>query len=136
MKDFKQIIGAVAFALAALGSTDMQAAEAAPHKDQKSIEMYQECATSCESCATACLNEADVKSLVACVQMNRDCADMCGLCARLMARDSAHAAKACALSAAFCQACADECAKHESAHCKQCAEACQKCADEFKKTNK
>jgi len=61
MKDFKQIIGAVAFALAALGSTDMQAAEAAMHKNQKSIEMYQECATSCESCATACLNEADVK---------------------------------------------------------------------------
>ena len=68
--------------------------------------------------------------------MNRDCADMCGLCARLMARDSAHAAKACALCATFCQACADECAKHESAHCKQCAEACQKCADEFKKANK
>lgn len=136
MKLIKQILFAIAIAITSLVPGTMQAADATPHKNQKSIEVCQACATACESCATACLNESDVKALVACIQLDRDCADMCSLCAKLMARDSAHAAKTYALCASLCQACADECAKHKNTHCQQCAEACQKCADECEKMAK
>ena len=114
-----------------------QAAESmAPKHYQSCIQACQECVTACESCATACLNESDVKAMVACIQLCRDCADTWSLSAQVMARDSAHADKICAVCAKICQTCADECAKHKMDHCQKCAEVCQKCADECKKMAK
>ena len=65
-----------------------------------------------------------------CIKLDRDCADLCGLAARLMARGSSLAGELCALCAKICQACGDECAKHPLDHCQKCAEACRKCAEE------
>lgn len=137
MNLIKSAAFALTMALAVILPTTPQAAESmVPKQYQSCIQACQECITACEGCATACLKESDVKAMVACIQLCRDCADTCSLSAQIMARDSAHADKVCALCATICQACADECIKHKMDHCQECAVACQKCADECKKMAK
>ena len=92
------------------------------------------CASECEACATACLGEEDVKAMVRCIQLDRDCAAICLLAAQLMARDSRFAAQFCRLCAEICQACGEECARHtHMEHCRRCAEACFRCAEECRR---
>ena len=81
-------------------------------------------------CASACLREEDVKAMARCIELDRDCADICSLAAVLMSRDSELAKEFCALCAKVCRACAEECGKHQMDHCQECAEACRKCAEE------
>ncbi len=97
---------------------------------------YESCLAACQACATACLNEDDVKAMAPCIKLCRDCADIGSLCAQLMARDSAHAAHLYELCAKICDVCGAECAKHTMAHCQQCAEDCKKCAEECRKMAK
>lgn len=102
-----------------------------PSKQYEScIEACNECVTACEQCAVSCLHEQDIKMMVRCIELDRDCADICSLAAQFMSRGSTYAAKLCALCADICQACGDECAKHKAEHCQQCAKACHKCAEE------
>jgi len=97
---------------------------------QACIEACSNCAMACETCAASCLREDDVKMMARCIQLDRDCADICAMAACLMTRDSAYAAAFCKLCAEVCRACAEECGKHEAEHCRQCAEACRLCAQE------
>ena len=78
------------------------------------IDACNKCVTACEHCAASCLREPDINMMVRCIELDRDCADMCRLAVQLMSRGSAYAAKFCALCAEICQACGDECAKHQS----------------------
>ena len=88
------------------------------------------CISACEHCATACLSEADVQMMAGCIRLDRDCADICALTARLVARGSEHAAHLLKECAEICGLCADECGKHaHMAHCKECADACRRCAE-------
>ena len=87
------------------------------------------CAAECNHCATACLDEQDVKMLAKCIKLDIDCADICTLTATLIARGSEHAGHLKKECAEICNACAAECEKHtHMAHCKTCAEACRACA--------
>jgi len=108
------------------------------HKQYEScIKACHECAMECEHCATACLNEDDLKRLAQCIQLNRDCADICAFATQIMARDSKFSKDICSLCAEICQACGDECAKHDDMdHCKKCADACYRCAEECRKMSK
>ena len=45
-----------------------------------------ECAAVCAACADACLQEEDASSLRACIRQNLDCADICAVVGRLIAR--------------------------------------------------
>lgn len=94
------------------------------------IQACSACAIACETCAAACFEEPDMPMMRACIQLDRDCADMCRLAEALMLRNSALADDFCQLCAKACQACAEACAKHSHEHCQQCAQACQHCADE------
>jgi hypothetical protein len=86
------------------------------------------CATACNYCTTACLVEADVKMLVACIKLDIDCAAICGLTASFIARGSAHGGHLLRECAELCNLCATECEKHtHMQHCKDCAEACRAC---------
>lgn len=106
-------------------------------KYQSCINACDACAVECEHCATACLEEDQVKKLTRCNQLNRDCADICRLASALMARGSEFASQICALCAEICQTCGDECAKHkEMEHCQRCAEVCYRCAEECRKMAK
>lgn len=94
-----------------------------------------ECAQTCASCADACLNEQErLPHLVACIQHNLVCADVCaatGLVLSRLSQSGGQTAKA-QLQACLtaCRACGEECDKHASMmeHCRVCATACQDCA--------
>ena len=66
---------------------------------QSCIQACSNCAIVCETCAAACLREDDVKMMARCIELDRDCADLCALAAVLMARDSHYAKALCKLSA-------------------------------------
>jgi hypothetical protein len=91
-----------------------------------------ECVEICTACADACIAEADT-SLGKCIRLNLDCADVCDVTGRLLARPAHTDApmlraqlEACALA---CRACGDECARHRHMeHCRICADACERCA--------
>jgi len=87
------------------------------------------CMTACEYCATLCLQEENVKMMARCIMLDRDCADICMLTARFVARDSAHAQHVMRECIEICRLCEEECRKHEADHCQKCADACRECAE-------
>ncbi len=99
-------------------------------KDQKTIQLLNECAAACNYCSTACLGESDV-ILNGCIKIDIDCAQICTLLAGFIARSSEHAKHLSKECAEICNICAEECEKHQHMdHCKKCAEICRTCADE------
>jgi hypothetical protein len=106
-------------------------------KYQSCIKACQACIVECEQCVTACLSEKDIKEMARCIQLDRDCSDICKLAVEMMARESEFAKQVCALCAVICKACGDECAKcSHMEHCKRCAETCLRCAEECQKMSK
>ncbi len=108
----------------------------AHQQNKQLIDALNNCATECNHCATACLDEQDVKMLARCIKLDIDCADICTLIATLIARGSEHGKHLLKECAEVCNACADECEKHAAMgmeHCKTCAEACRRCAEECSK---
>ncbi|MCA8833321.1 four-helix bundle copper-binding protein [Hymenobacter pini] len=98
---------------------------------QSLLDALNACIASCEHCATACLNEQNVQMMARCISLDRDCADICALTARLLARGSEHAQHLLRECAEICKACGDECEKHAAhmEHCRECAEACRRCEE-------
>ena len=94
------------------------------------IQQILDCATACENCASSCLTEQDVTPMARCIQLDRDCAELCYNGAKLLTRDSEFAHDFLALCEKSCRLCAEECAKHEHEHCKRCAEKCLQCAED------
>ena len=90
------------------------------------------CVAACEYCADACLSGKDIAMQVACIRLDRDCADICRLTAAFIARHSPHAKHIINECIEICQKCHDECAKHPHDHCQQCAKACQECLEACK----
>jgi len=104
----------------------------AHEKNQSLIDALYTCASECNHCATACLEEQDVKMLARCIKLDLDCADICKLAATYLERGSEHAEHLLRECAEICQACAEECEKHAQhgmEHCRRCAEACRQCAE-------
>ncbi len=100
------------------------------HTYKKSIEACLKCAAICNHCASACLQEDDVKMMGNCIQTDMECAALCYAAAQVMSIGGQNAAALCKLCADACEACAAECGNHETEHCKECAEACRACAEE------
>ena len=86
------------------------------------------CAAACLQCATLCLMEDDPKSMVNCILLDMECADMCLHTAKAIARGDTHLRAISLLCAEICGKCAEECCKHEMDHCQHCAESCKRCA--------
>lgn len=99
------------------------------NSNQTLIQQLLDCAITCEACATACLNEENVTGMRQCIRLDRDCADICTLAARLLQRDSAIARQYLLLCEEICRMCAEECGRHDHDHCRRCAEACTNCAN-------
>jgi hypothetical protein len=99
-------------------------------QNQGLMDALAKCAAECNHCATACLDEKDIKMLARCIKLDIDCADICKLAASYVARGSEHAQHVLNECAEICEACAEECEKHSHMeHCKKCAEACRNCAE-------
>ncbi len=88
-----------------------------------------ECAITCEACERAYLNEDNITLLARCIELNRDCADICMQAARLVQRDAEIADDYLLVCEKMCRLCAEECNKHDMDHCKHCAQVCEACAD-------
>src|SRR5205085_1292405 len=86
------------------------------------------CVIACNVCYNACLNEEDVSMMARCIELNRECADICQLTASVLSRESENADKYLKLCADICEVCADECKKHDMGHCRDCARACSNCS--------
>lgn len=87
-----------------------------------------DCVETCNNCLEACLKEDDIKMMVECIRLDRDCAASCAFLAEAMTRDSVivpELARACAV---ICLACGQECEKHNHQHCQECARVCFECA--------
>ena len=99
------------------------------HQHGALIEKLIYAAWACENCAASSLDEDDVTKMSHCIEVDRDCADLCNLTAKLLIRDSEFAHKLLALCEQACRHCSEECSKHEHEHCQHCAAVCQECAD-------
>jgi len=64
------------------------------------IEACVACLVACEMCSDACLDEKDVKMMVQCIRLDRDCAEACAAAIRVMSRGGPLAAEACRKMAA------------------------------------
>lgn len=93
------------------------------------IQTLLDCTLACEDCATSCLREDDVSMMSRCIQLDRDCADICLQAAILLKRKSEIGLPYLLLCEKICRMCAEECQKHETDHCQKCAEACLECAE-------
>ncbi len=97
-----------------------------------------QCAEVCSTCADACLSEPHAAKLTECIRLNQDCADVCDVTARLIAR-AGHRdretldglLRACVACVAACRACAEECGRHaeDMEHCAICADMCRQCEE-------
>jgi hypothetical protein len=87
------------------------------------------CALVCEECEAACLNEENITLLARCIELDRDCADICLQAARLLQRESEIGDEYLQLCANMCRMCAEECRKHNHDHCRACADECDACAE-------
>jgi hypothetical protein len=105
------------------------------NKFQSTLEILNDCIQACNSCLTDCLLEQEIAMLVDCIELDRDCADICSLTSQYLSRDSRFAPKLAEQCAVVCDACAKECEKHADhmEHCKQCALICRSCAAECRK---
>jgi hypothetical protein len=100
------------------------------HKENEEIiRQLNACADECNHCFNACLNVTDVAMMARCIELDRECSDICQLTASFLARESEHAHELMKLCATICQACGEECAKHINDHCRRCSEECLKCAE-------
>jgi hypothetical protein len=95
---------------------------------QEILQELNACAAACNVCYNACLNEEDVDMMTRCIELDRECADICQLTASILARDSENADKYLKFCADICDICAGECKKQDKDHCRECARACSSCA--------
>jgi hypothetical protein len=99
-----------------------------PHTDL--INTLIECALACESCMAANLELKNVTIMAHCIELCRDCADICVTGARLLQRDSDMSNAYLYVCEEACRLCAEECSLHEEhEHCKMCAMICFSCQE-------
>ncbi len=99
------------------------------------IDAANACAVICSACASACLSEDDPKAMATCIRDDLDCADVCGVTARHLARlnasDKQLTVSLLAACIEACVQCAASCEPHKDhhEHCRLCLEACRRCED-------
>src|SRR5438132_1714842 len=98
-------------------------------EDNKMLKELNACMTQCNVCYNACLHEKDVAMLIRCIELDRECAEICQLTASLFARGSVNIDKFLKLCAEICRLCAEECEKHMHDHCQKCAHICRSCSE-------
>jgi hypothetical protein len=105
-----------------------------PEQLGKCIEICEDCALTCTSCADACVGDEAVAELRRCIRTCLDCSDVCEVTARMLSRqtawDSAVIRGMLAACIQSCTSCADECDRHSEmhGHCRVCGELCRMCA--------
>ena len=104
------------------------------NNNQALIQALNNCAAECNNCATASLDEDNIKMMATCIKLDMDCATICTATATLLSRNSKHGKHLMNECIEVCTACAEECEKHADMHqhCKTCAAACMACVEACK----
>jgi hypothetical protein len=131
--DRRELLGMMGAGTAGLLAMGSREAVAGPgHLNQA----HEDCLKACADCAKECemmfhhcfkLTAQGQKEHAKPAHIALDCAEFCGLSAKLIARMSPLMAISCSACADACKRCGDECEKSDSAEMKKCAEACRKC---------
>jgi hypothetical protein len=97
------------------------------------IDAMNDCAQACIADTDADLGDESVATMVACIRLCLDCADVCTATVRVTSRPTAYdpsvtqpLLEACV---AVCALCGEECERHADTHphCRVCAQACRRC---------
>jgi hypothetical protein len=92
------------------------------------VKMIQDCEAMCEHTMTHVSMLPDVHMRVMQLHLLHDCADICGLTAKFVARNSVFARATAGLCACICEVCGAECAKYPDPASQACAQMCLHCA--------
>lgn len=92
------------------------------------LHTVQHCEAICEHMVThlICSHHDDRRDFQ--IQLLRDCADICTLMAKYIARNSCHAKTLASVCAYICEHCGNVCAKFPDAMSQHCAQVCLHCA--------
>ena len=94
------------------------------------IDALFECVNACEHCALESYSEQPLETNIHRLLLNRDCADLCTLTARFVARGSAYSQYLLAQCADVCRAYSKVCEESWAGmkHCQNCCvDACRRC---------
>ena len=94
------------------------------------VDTIQNCEAVCENMSTYLKGIRDATIRQRQARLVRDCADICGLTAKMIARDSYFARQTAGLCAFICEMCAKECMQFPDRMSQNCAEVCMHCARE------
>ncbi|GEM_PF-579273 len=94
------------------------------------LRTVQECEAVCENTFTAVLGRQDGYSRATQLQLLRDCADICTLTAKYIARCSTFARRLAALCAQVCEICGNHCLRMPDRESQFCGRVCLNCARE------
>jgi hypothetical protein len=96
---------------------------------QQLIRVLNECKSTCEYCANACLGESHVTNMIDCIRTDKVCATICGATATVLSVTNANYEGLLEYCISVCEDCAAECEKHSHEHCQLCARNCRACAE-------
>ncbi|MGE4283880.1 MAG: four-helix bundle copper-binding protein [Clostridia bacterium] len=94
------------------------------------VKTIQDCEATCEHMTNHLKKLPDFQVRVRQAVLLRDCADICGLTAKYVARGAIFARQAAALCACICEVCGNECARFPDQMSQNCARVCMYCARE------
>lgn len=99
-----------------------------PMMNEGLVRTINECEATCEHMTTHIKRHYGVQTRACQLMLLRDCADICGLTAKFVARDSMYARECARLCACICEGCARECMRFADAGSQRCAQICMACA--------
>ena len=97
---------------------------------ERVLKTVQNCEAVCENTFTAVLGMQDVHTRSHQLQLLRDCADICTLTAKYIARCSMFAGSLAGLCAEICEICGRHCLMHHDPQSQYCGRVCLDCARE------
>lgn len=101
-----------------------------PSAHMSVLKTVQDCEATCEYMTTFLKSKQDIYMRKNQLILLRDCADICGLTAKYIARCSPFAKHSAHLCAMICQTCGAECSRFPDAESQHCAQVCFNCARE------
>jgi hypothetical protein len=97
---------------------------------KRCIEATLACAAACDAASSGGLKESNTHAMEDCVELSKDCAEICRLAVSYMERDSKQVAAMLLACVKACEHCQRECDKYMMNYCAACSAACRKCVVE------
>lgn len=96
--------------------------------NEQLVVTIQDCEATCEHMTNHLKKLQDYSMRIMQAMLLRDCADICGLTAKFVARGAPFAKQAAYLCACICEACGNECSRFPDQMSQHCAAVCLHCA--------